>query len=121
MDGFLYVTDRRKDMIISGGENISASEVERVLQLMPQVAEAAVVGAPDARWGECPAAVVALREGAALDLAAVREHCRAHLAAFKWPRRLVVREALPRNPSGKILKRELRDELRTEMMAQAGE
>ncbi|MBR0681561.1 AMP-binding protein [Roseomonas eburnea] len=110
-DGFLFLTDRRKDMIISGGENIASSEVERVLYAMPEVSEAAVIGVPDPRWGEKPVAVVVLRDGATLDLAAVQAHCRAHLAGFKVPKALELRDALPRNPSGKVLKRVLREEL----------
>ncbi|MEO1199037.1 MAG: AMP-binding protein [Pseudomonadota bacterium] len=110
-DGFLYLTDRKKDMIISGGENIAASEVERVIYELPQVLEAAVVARPDARWGEVPVAVVVLREGVELDRDSLIAHCRAHLAGFKCPKDLVVRDMLPRNPSGKVLKRVLRDEL----------
>ena len=110
-DGFLFLTDRKKDMIISGGENIASSEVERVLYGMPEVSEAAVIGVPDPRWGEAPVAVIVLREGSRLDLAAVQAHCRAHLAGFKVPRALELREALPRNPSGKVLKRVLREDL----------
>ena len=107
-DGFLFLTDRKKDMIISGGENIASSEVERLIFLLPQVSEVAVIGIPDPRWGEVPAAVVVLKEGAQLDLPTLERHCRAHLAGFKVPKRLVIRESLPRNPSGKVLKRELR-------------
>ncbi|MBY0508569.1 MAG: AMP-binding protein, partial [Rhodospirillaceae bacterium] len=107
-DGFLFITDRKKDMIISGGENIASSEVERVIYQLPQVSEAAVIGVPDARWGERPVAVVVLREGGALDLATLEAHCKQALAKFKVPRELHLRESLPRNPSGKILKRELR-------------
>jgi fatty-acyl-CoA synthase len=110
-DGFLFVTDRKKDMIISGGENIASSEVERVIQLLPGVSEVAVIGMPDPRWGEAPAAIVVLRPGAALTLAELDAHCRQHLAPFKSPRQMILRQSLPRNPSGKILKRELRDEL----------
>jgi fatty-acyl-CoA synthase len=109
-DGFLYLTDRKKDLVISGGENIASSEVERVLYDLPQIAEVAVVGKPDEQWGERLVAVVVLRPGATLDLETVTAHCRKHLAAFKVPRELEIREALPRNPSGKILKRVLRDE-----------
>jgi len=111
-DGFLYVTDRKKDMIISGGENIASSEVERVIYQLPQVSEAAVIGVPDATWGERPIAVVVLRDGAALDFATLDAHCRAHLAGFKTPKALHVRSSLPRNPSGKVLKRVLREEFR---------
>lgn len=110
-EGFLYLTDRKKDMIISGGENIASSEVERVLYQLPDVAEAAVVGIPDERWGESVTAVVVLRPGATLTLEVLREHCVGRLGGFKAPKQLVLREALPRNPSGKVLKRVLRDEL----------
>ena len=112
-DGFLFLTDRRKDMIISGGENIASSEVERVLYTLPQVSECAVVGVPDERWGERPVAVVVPRAGESLDLAALQTHCRGQLAGFKIPKGLVLRDALPRNPSGKVLKRVLREELST--------
>ncbi len=111
-DGFLYLTDRVKDMIISGGENIASSEVERVVYQMPQVREAAIIGLPDEKWGERPIAVVALNAGHSLDYETLAKHCREHLAAFKVPKQLIVREQLPRNPSGKVLKRLLRDELR---------
>lgn len=110
-EGFLYVTDRKKDMILSGGENIASSEIERVVQLMPGVSEVAVVGLPDERWGEVPVAVVVPHAGAMPTSDALIEHCRAHLAGFKVPRRLVIRDRLPRNPSGKVLKRDLRSEL----------
>ena len=110
-DGFLYLTDRKKDMIISGGENIASSEVERVIYELPEVREVAVIGMPDAQWGERPVAVVALADGAALDLPGLQTHCRSRLAAFKVPRELIVRDQLPRNPSGKVLKRVLRAEL----------
>ncbi len=112
-DGFLYLTDRKKDMIISGGENIASSEVERVIYELPQVREAAVIGMPDERWGETPVAVVVLADRAALDLAELAAHCRARLAGFKVPKQLIIRDSLPRNPSGKILKRVLRAELET--------
>ncbi|HEV7602783.1 MAG TPA: AMP-binding protein [Bradyrhizobium sp.] len=110
-DGFLYLTDRKKDMIISGGENIASSEVERVIYELPDVREVAVIGMPDQRWGERPVAVVALAEGSRLDLAALKAHCRSRLASFKVPKELIVRDHLPRNPSGKVLKRVLRAEL----------
>lgn len=110
-DGFLFLTDRRKDMIISGGENIASSEVERVIFQMPQVADVAVVGVPDERWGECPVAAVELAAGQSLDLDTLERHCRQHLARFKVPKQLVIVDALPRNPSGKVLKRVLREQL----------
>jgi fatty-acyl-CoA synthase len=110
-EGFLYLTDRKKDMIISGGENIASSEVERVIYEMPQVREVAVIGMPDPRWGERPVAVVVLSDNAALQLPDLTEHCRKRLAAFKVPKQLIIRDQLPRNPSGKVLKRVLRAEL----------
>src|SRR5262245_60417054 len=112
-DGFLYLTDRKKDMIISGGENIASSEVERVIYELPQVREVAVIGMPDQRWGEKPVAIVVLAEGAALAMPDLTEHCRAKLAGFKVPKDLIIRDSLPRNPSGKVLKRILRAELET--------
>jgi fatty-acyl-CoA synthase len=112
-DGFLYLTDRKKDMIISGGENIASSEVERVIYELPQVREVAVVGLPDARWGEKPVAVVVLADGVTLELSYLADHCRARLAGFKVPKQLIIRDSLPRNPSGKVLKRVLRAELET--------
>ena len=110
-DGFLYLTDRKKDMIISGGENIASSEVERVIYELPQVREVAVIGMPDARWGERPVAVVVLADGVMLELPALTDHCRQRLAAFKVPKQLIIRDSLPRNPSGKVLKRVLRAEI----------
>ncbi|WBL81161.1 AMP-binding protein [Bradyrhizobium xenonodulans] len=112
-EGFLYLTDRKKDMIISGGENIASSEVERVIHELPEVREVAVVGLRDPRWGERPVAIIVLAEGASLELPALTEHCRARLASFKVPKQFVIRDSLPRNPSGKILKRVLRAELET--------
>ncbi len=110
-DGFLYLTDRKKAMIISGGENIASSEVERVIYEMPGVREVAVIGLPDDRWGEKPVAIVVLADDAELDLSDLTDFCRARLAAFKVPRQLIIRDSLPRNPSGKVLKRVLRAEL----------
>jgi fatty-acyl-CoA synthase len=114
-DGFLFLTDRKKDIIISGGENIASSEVERVIYELPEVREVAVVGLRDPRWGERPVAVVALTENAALDLSGLTAYCRSRLASFKIPKQLFIRESLPRNPSGKILKRVLRDELESSL------
>ena len=107
-DGYLFIVDRLKDMIVSGGENIAGSEVERVLYEHDAVLEAAVVGRPDERWGEVPVAHVVLRPDASVTADALIEHCRANLAKFKVPKDVVFLDALPRNPSGKILKRELR-------------
>jgi fatty-acyl-CoA synthase len=110
-DGFLYLVDRKKDMVISGGENIASSEVERVLYQLDVVEEAAVVGLPDERWGERVVAVVVPREGRTLTLEALQEYCRGKIGGFKIPKQLILLEALPRNPSGKVLKRVLREQL----------
>ncbi len=110
-DGFLFLTDRIKDMIITGGENVASSEVERVIFMLPQVADVAVVGVPDERWGERIVATVELAPGKLIDLEMLILHCRQHLASFKVPKELVILDALPRNPSGKVLKRVLRQEL----------
>jgi fatty-acyl-CoA synthase len=107
-EGFLYLTDRKKDMIISGGENIASSEVERVIVELPAVREVAVVGVADDKWGERPIAFVALEPGAQLDYDTLAAHCRSKLAGFKVPKALIIRDSLPRNPSGKLLKRLLR-------------
>ena len=110
-EGFLYLTDRKKDMIISGGENIASSEVERAIYELPQIRDVAVIGISDSRWGERPVAFVVLRPDATLTEANVQEHCRRRLAAFKVPDRVHFENTLPRSASGKILKRELRERL----------
>jgi acyl-CoA synthetase (AMP-forming)/AMP-acid ligase II len=107
-DGYLFIVDRLKDMIVSGGENIAGSEVERVLYEHEAVLEAAVVAKADDRWGEVPVAFVALRPGSTTTADALLDHCRVHLAKFKVPKEITFIDALPRNPSGKVLKRELR-------------
>jgi acyl-CoA synthetase (AMP-forming)/AMP-acid ligase II len=109
-DGYLFIVDRLKDMIVSGGENVAGSEVERVLYEHDAVLEAAVVGRADDRWGEVPVAFVVLRPDAAgtVTADALIDHCRARLARFKVPKDVTFLDALPRNPSGKVLKRELR-------------
>jgi fatty-acyl-CoA synthase/long-chain acyl-CoA synthetase len=110
-DGYLYVVDRKKDMIISGGENIYCAEVENVLSAHPKIAEVALIGVADARFGEAPLAVVAPRDPADPPTTAeVEAFCRERLAAYKRPRDVVIVEALPRNPSGKVLKTRLRAE-----------
>lgn len=107
-DGYLFIVDRLKDLIISGGENIAGSEVERVLEDHPDVLEVAVVGRPHERWGEVPVAHVVARPGTAPTAEELVDHCRPRLAKFKVPADVVFLDALPRNPSGKVLKRELR-------------
>jgi fatty-acyl-CoA synthase len=108
-DGYLYVVDRLKDVIISGGENIASLEVERVVYSHPDVVETAVVGSPDPRWNEVPVAYVVLREGASVDADALARFCAERLAGFKTPKAFRFVDELPRNPSGKVLKRELRE------------
>ena len=108
-DGYVFIVDRLKDMIVSGGENIASSEIERVLYEHDGVLEAAVVGRPDERWGEVPVAFVVVREGASVTTDELVERCRTQLAKFKVPKDVTFLDALPRNPSGKVLKRELRD------------
>ncbi|HKA05482.1 MAG TPA: long-chain fatty acid--CoA ligase [Acidimicrobiales bacterium] len=107
-DGFLYIADRVKDMVITGGENVYPAEVESVLYEHPAVAEVAVIGLPDERWGEAVAAVVALAPDASLDLEDLRAFASERLARYKLPTRLELIDALPRNPAGKVLKFELR-------------
>ena len=107
-DGFVFVEDRLKDMIISGGENIYSVEVERVLAEHPAVADVAVIGIPDERWGESVRAVVVLRPGVQASEQDLIIWSRVRLAAYKCPRTVDFIDALPRNPTGKILKRDLR-------------
>lgn len=108
-DGYVFIVDRKKDMIISGGFNIYAVEVESVLHQHPDVYEAAVIGVPDERWGEAVKAVVVPRAGAALDASDLIEFCARHLARMKKPRSVDLVAALPHNPNGKIDRRALRD------------
>jgi fatty-acyl-CoA synthase len=101
-DGYFFVHDRKKNLIISGGENIYPAEIERVLLTHPAVAEAAVVGRPDAKWQEVPVAYVTLRAGASADAEALKAHVATELARFKVPREVVFVDALPRNAMGKV-------------------
>ncbi|MEZ5928986.1 MAG: long-chain-fatty-acid--CoA ligase [Parvularculaceae bacterium] len=107
-NGFLYVVDRIKDMIISGGENIYPAEIENVLAAHPGVLEAAVIGVPDEKWGEVVKAFVVKRAGAALTSEEIIDYLRPNIAGFKLPKTVAFLDALPRNPSGKILKTSLR-------------
>jgi acyl-CoA synthetase (AMP-forming)/AMP-acid ligase II len=106
--GFVYVEDRLKDMIISGAENIYSPEVERVLSEHPAVAEVAVIGVPDETWGEVVRAVVGLKPGTTATEGGIIDFCQQRIAKFKCPRSVEIVEALPRNPTGKILKKDLR-------------
>jgi acyl-CoA synthetase (AMP-forming)/AMP-acid ligase II len=107
-DGYLYIVDRAKDVIVSGGENIYSREVEDALMAHVAVAEAAVVGAPDERWGEAVVAHIVLKPGAQVDPDALIAHCRTLIAGYKRPRRIEIDGALPRLPHGKIDKKALR-------------
>ncbi|WP_030254984.1 o-succinylbenzoate--CoA ligase [Streptomyces violens] len=107
-DGYVTVVDRLKDMIISGGENVYPAEVENALLAHPGIAECAVIGVPDERWGEVPRAVVVAREGCALDPAEVLAALAGRLAKYKIPKSVVVAEELPRTASGKLLKPRVR-------------
>ena len=109
-DGYITVVDRKKDMIKSGGENVPSREVEEAIYRLPQVSEVAVIGLPDPKWIEAVSAVVVVKPGQALDAAALIAHCQQQLAGFKVPKQVFFCEALPKNPSGKILKRELRQQ-----------
>ena len=108
-EGYLYIVDRKKDIIISGGENIASLEVERVIYELPQVLETAVVGIPHPKWQEIPKAFVVLRKGEKIAAEEIIEYCSKKLAKFKVPKEIEFIDILPRNPSGKVLKRELRD------------
>jgi acyl-CoA synthetase (AMP-forming)/AMP-acid ligase II len=108
-DGYVYITDRRKDVIISGGANIYPREVEEVICAHPAVSEVAVIGVPDDTWGESVKALVVLRPGAAATADDIVEHCRRALASYKKPRSVEFLPALPKNAYGKVLKRELRE------------
>ncbi|MFD0539489.1 hypothetical protein ACFQY7_42865 [Actinomadura luteofluorescens] len=105
--GRLFVHGRDDDMIVSGGENVFPSAIEEVLERLPQVREVAVVGVPDEEFGRRAAAFVVLREGETLDEDAVRAHVRDHLARYAVPRDVHFLDALPRNPTGKVLRRAL--------------
>ncbi|OQX43647.1 MAG: hypothetical protein B0D88_04080 [Candidatus Sedimenticola endophacoides] len=107
-DGYVYIVDRKKDMVIVNGMNVYPRMVEEVLYQYPGVAEAAVVGEPSELHGEIVVAYVVAAEGAALTPAGVRAYCRENLGQHQVPRKVLVREALPKNAAGKILKRELR-------------
>ena len=110
-EGYLYICDRLKDMVITGGENVYPAEVESVLFEHPAITEVAVIGLPDEKWGEAVTAVAAVTGGSDLTLEGLRDFAVAKLARYKLPSRLHIVEALPRNPAGKVLKFELRETL----------
>jgi len=107
-EGYLTIMDRAKDMVVTGGENVYPAEVEAVLYEVPGVAEVAVIGVPDEQFGERVHAVIVIQPGAVVDLETIMEFCRGRLAGYKLPRSMEVVDELPRNPTGKILKRQLR-------------
>jgi fatty-acyl-CoA synthase len=107
-EGYISVVDRKKDMIKTGGENVASREVEEALYRLAGISEVAVIGLPHPRWIEAVTAVVVAKPGAGLDEATVLAHCATQLAHFKAPKGVVFVDALPKNPSGKLLKRDLR-------------
>jgi fatty-acyl-CoA synthase len=111
-EGYFYIVDRRKDMFISGGENVYPAEVERVLGLLPDVAECAVVGVPHVKWGEVGRAFIVRRQASAIGPEDVRAHCAMYLGRYKIPNEFVFVDALPRNPIGKVIKAMLRDSVK---------
>jgi long-chain acyl-CoA synthetase len=108
-DGYLYIVDRKKDMIVTGGENVYSVEVEDALAAHPAVLECAVIGVPDEHWGEAIHAVVALKSGQAASEDELVAHCHARIAGYKCPKSIAFVEALPKSGAGKVLKRELRE------------
>ena len=108
-DGYVYIHDRVKDMIVSGGENVYPAEVENAMFGHPDLADVAVVGVPDEKWGEAVKAFVVLKPDHAFNEADIQAWTRARLAAYKAPKSIDVIDALPRNASGKILRRQLRE------------
>ena len=108
-DGYFFLAGRATDMIIRAGENISPEEVENALLTHPKIEECAVIGVPDEEWGEEPRALVILKKGETATAEEIMEHCRAELASFKRPRSVIFVDSLPRNPMGKVIKRELRE------------
>jgi acyl-CoA synthetase (AMP-forming)/AMP-acid ligase II len=109
-EGFCYIVDRKKEMIVSGGENIYPREIEEILMRHPAVADVAVIGIPHPTWGETVKAIIALREGHCIDEQEVIDFCKNNLASYKKPTAVSFVPAIPRNPSGKALKRLLREE-----------
>lgn len=108
-EGFIYIVDRSKDMIISGGENVYSVEVENVLNGHPQIADVAIIGTADPRWGEVVTAIIVQKQGETIDVAELEVFCREQLSAYKIPRKIIFEKELPRNASGKLMKYKLRD------------
>ena len=118
-DGFLFITDRKKDLIIKGGENISPGEIEDVIYMHPAVAEVAVIGVPDDLFGEEIWAVVQTKPGQEVAGEEIQRHVAAHLTRFKVPARVVFQSSLPKNCNGKIVKRQIREKLAAFLMEQS--
>jgi long-chain acyl-CoA synthetase len=116
-DGYLYLMDRKKDMVLSGGYNIYSKEVELAIQSLPAVRDVAVIGVPDPMFGEAVAAYVELNDGARLDAQEVIAHCRESIASYKKPKHVFFVAALPRNSTGKVLKNQLRELYRADTTA----
>jgi fatty-acyl-CoA synthase len=108
-EGYLYIAGRKKELIKTGGENVYPREVEEVLAALPEIRDVVVLGTPDPQWGEAVTAAVVPRNDASVTLAAVREFCRGRIAGYKIPKKLIVLDAIPRNHTGKPLKREIRE------------
>ena len=106
-DGYYYITDRLKHLIISGGENISPKEIESVINLHQKVSECCVVGIPDEMWGEKVVAAVVLKPGGTLTTTEIKDHCKHHLSDWKCPKEVFLLEELPRNKMGKVVKEEV--------------
>jgi long-chain acyl-CoA synthetase len=113
-EGYLYLVDRKKNVIISGGQNIFPREVEEILYQHAAVAEAAVIGKKDAYWGEAVTAYVVPRPGVAIDVEEVKAHCAGQLARYKLPKSINIVDKLPKNGAGKVLHRVLRDQANAE-------
>jgi acyl-CoA synthetase (AMP-forming)/AMP-acid ligase II len=111
-DGYLYIVDRKKDIIISGGVNIYPGEIEEVICSHPKVEDAAVIGVPDEEWGESIKALIVPKKGEEIGREEIILYCREKLAGYKKPKYVEFVEELPRSPDGKLLKRELRDRYR---------
>jgi long-chain acyl-CoA synthetase len=113
-DGYFFIVDRKKEMIIRGGYNVYPREIEEVLYEHPAIAEAAVIGVPDPSLGEEVGAAIALKPGAVVSADDIREYIKARVAAYKYPRRIWIVDALPKGPTGKVLKREIKSQVREE-------
>ena len=109
-DGYVTIADRKKDVIITGGENVSSIEVEDAINSHPAIREVAVIGIPDEKWGELVTALVVMEEGESVTQEDLIAHCREHLAGYKCPKRVEIREELVRTATGKLQKFKLREE-----------